>query len=553
MYQLYEHQQKSINEIFVKFQTNQRVLYQLPTGGGKTIIFTFLSKKWIETTKKKVLVLCHRIELINQTINSLNQLSITCEAVEAKTKLLKHNSDVYVAMVQTAANRLKVNPEFFKDIDLIIIDECHWLIFDKIFNYFPFAKILGCTATPVLTKKITYFKCQHCKTEYDNFIECCNNDTVEWNRPYTMSEIYNDIVVGASISDLINDGKLVTDLNFVIDYVDTSKLKIDNKTNDYSTQSLDETYNSENAIFNCVLNYEQICKDKKTLVFNSTTKSNLLIYQRFKDAGYNVRLFDTVNTNESGNRKELIKWFRDEPDAILCNVGTFTTGFDETTVQAIILNTSTQSLSLFLQMVGRGGRSSNKIYKDNFIVIDGGKNISKHNEWSDNSRDWKRIFFKGLTKPKAKNEPLEITQQCPSCGYIMSKSIDLCPECNFEFLAKEKKEKLESNSIAKPIGKMPLPNGHKIYEYTKRNNQDLSFALRILVNQIFDLFIFYKITKEQYIGNLKDGRLKHKLEQLVTPCYVILVFKTDLESNSNRTKEYLINKIITKLNKHYGE
>ena len=549
--QLYEHQQKSIDEISQKFETNQRVLYQLPTGGGKTIVFSFLSKKWIELTQKKVLVLCHRVELVNQTIGSLNQLSITCEAVEAKTKHLKHNCDVYVAMVQTASNRLKVNPGFFKDIDLIIIDECHCLIFEKIFNYFPFAKILGCTATPVLNKKITFYKCQHCKKIGEAI--CCGEEPIEWTRPYTMSEIYQDIVIGASISDLISDGKLVTDLNFVIDYVDTSKLKIDNKTNDYSTQSLDETYNSENAIFNCVLNYEQTCKGKKTLVFNSTTKSNLLIYQRFKDAGYNVRLFDTVNTKESGNRKELIKWFRDEPDAILCNVGAFTTGFDETTVQAIVLNTSTQSLSLFLQMVGRGGRASNKIYKDNFIVIDGGKNISKHNEWSDNTRDWRRIFFEGLTKPKAKKEPLDVTQQCISCGYIMSKAVDVCPGCGYEFIAKEKKEKVESDTIAKPLGKMPLPNGQKIYEYTKRNNEDLSFALRILVNQIFDLFIFYKITKEQYIGNREDGRLKRKLEQLSTPCYMMLVFKTDLVSNSNRTKEYLINKIITKLNKHYGE
>ena len=66
----FEHQQKSIDEIFLKFQTNQRVLYQLPTGGGKTFVFSFLTKKWVEKTNKKVLILCHRIELVNQPIAS---------------------------------------------------------------------------------------------------------------------------------------------------------------------------------------------------------------------------------------------------------------------------------------------------------------------------------------------------------------------------------------------------------------------------------------------------------------------------------------------------
>ena len=70
----YEHQQKSINEILEKFQTNQRVLYQLPTGGGKTFVFSFLTKLWVEKTNKKVLILCHREPLINQTVKSLNEI-----------------------------------------------------------------------------------------------------------------------------------------------------------------------------------------------------------------------------------------------------------------------------------------------------------------------------------------------------------------------------------------------------------------------------------------------------------------------------------------------
>ena len=242
--QLYEHQQNSVNEILEKFQINQRLLYQLPTGGGKTIVFSFLAKYWIEKTNKRVLILCHRIELVNQTIASLNRIGLTCESVTSKVTKLKHNCNVYVAMIETANNRLVKNNEFFKDVDLIISDECHILIFDKIFKYFPFSKILGCTATPIVLKKITFFKCQHCKTKYENLQQCCNDEVIEWTRPFTLSEIYQDIIVGASIQDLIDDGKLVQDLSFIKNYTDNSKLKIDSKSGDFSEASMNDAYNS---------------------------------------------------------------------------------------------------------------------------------------------------------------------------------------------------------------------------------------------------------------------------------------------------------------------
>jgi superfamily II DNA or RNA helicase len=549
----FEHQQKSIDEIFLKFQTNQRVLYQLPTGGGKTFVFSFLTKKWVEKTNKKVLILCHRIELVNQTIASFNQIGLTCEALTSKTKKLKHNCNVYVAMVQTADNRLNVNDNFFKDVDLVICDECHILIFDKVFKYFAFSKILGVTATPIVLKKITFFKCKHCKTVYEDLTHCCNDEVIEWTRPFTMSEIYQDIVVGASINDLINDGKLVQEISFIKNYADNSKLKIDNKSGDFSESSMNDAYNSEDALFNVVLNYKEICEGKKTMVFNASSKSNLLVYEKFKAEGFNVKLSDSVNKCE--NRKQVVEWFKSTPNAILCNVGQFTTGFDVTDVEAVILNRPTNSLSLFLQMVGRGGRSTNKIYKDNFIVIDGGNNIERHNEWSDTTRDWKKIFFNGLQKEKEKAKKVELDdlQTCEACGAYFPKAIDVCPECQTEVVKKEKViNKIESNLITTPIKKIPTPNPEKIYLYTLSINEDLNFAYRIMINQTFDLFRYYRVSKEQYLSNLNDGRLDKKILEIVKYCYSIFNSKHDLVSGVHRTHKYLINKIKEKLASYYG-
>jgi ribosomal protein L40E len=239
-------------------------------------------------------------------------------------------------------------------------------------------------------------------------------------------------------------------------------------------------------------------------------------------------------------------------------VAQFTTGFDVTDVEAIILNRPTNSLSLFLQMVGRGGRSTTKIYKDSFILIDGGNNIERHNEWSDPTRDWKKIFFGGLDKEKEKAKKIELDnlQICENdeCGAYFPKAIDVCPECNTEVLRKKREiNKTESDLITEPIKKIPPPNAEKIYLYTLSQNEDLNFAWRILINKIFDLFIYYRVSKEKYQSALNSGELDKKIKKMVTQCYFVLKSKNDLNSGVERTIQYLVNKVKIKLENKYGK
>lgn len=550
----FPYQEKSINEIFEKFNTCNRVLLQLPTGAGKTFVFSFFAKLWLENYGGKILILCHREELINQTFASLNQIGITCETVTSKTKRLSHSAQVYIAMIESINNRLQKNPNYLPNVGLIINDECHILVFSKVFNYFKNAKILGCTATPVVLKKITFYKCIHCKTKYDALQTCCGTEVMEWTRPFTMSEIYEDIVVGASIGELIKLGNLVQEITFVRTSADTSNLKVDAKTGDYTEQSMTEAYGTDTALFNVVKNYEEIALGKKTIIFNPTSKVNLFVYQKLKEAGHNVRMYDSTNKELSGNRKALVKWFKETPDAILSNVNVFTTGFDVTDVEAILVNRKTLSLSLYHQMVGRGGRSTKLIYKDRFLHIDGGGNIELHNEWSDNSLDWRRIFFEGLSKEKekSKKESIEDVQGCEQCGFLMPKNVDICPSCGFEHKPKVKTIK-ESESVAMPIRKIPPPNAERIYQYTLSQNEDANFAWRILINQVFDMFFYYRVTKESYIRARESGELNKKLNKMIRECYFILYSKSDLPRGTNRTIKYLIDKTLIKLEKHYGE
>lgn len=548
----FDYQKSGLNEIWTKLKPNNKLLYQLSTGGGKTFIFSFLAKHWIAKKKTRILILCHRTELIDQTIKSLNQIGVTCEAVTSKTKKLSHSSDVYVAMVETANNRIKSNPFFFKEVGLLIVDECHILIFDKIFPHFPQSKILGCTATPVILKRVKFFRCKYCKTTHESETECCNTATDEWSRPFTLSEIYEDIVCGPNIDELIKRDRLVREISFVEKYIDESQLKTDSD-GEFTGASLDEQYSSDNAMFNVLLNYETRCKGKKTMIFNSSGKVNLLLYDKFKEAGHNVKMFDSVNKEQSGNRKEVIKWFKDHNnrDAVLLNVGVFTTGFDVTDVEAIILNRATASLSLFLQMVGRGGRVTDVIYKDNFILIDGGGNIDRHQEWSDPTRNWDRIFREGIGKEKMRKEDALDIQGCDQCGFLYMKSEPCCPECGFKIEPKPKSEKEESTSVLLPIKEIPLPNGEKIYKYTISRNENINFAFKVLISQIVDMFIFYRVTKQQYESAKKRGELNKKVKKMIQKCYFTLLSKPDIKANNHRTINNLLERTIEKLDKYY--
>lgn len=547
----YPDQQKSIDEIFEEFKTKKRILYQLSTGGGKTAIFSFIAKRFIKQEKKRVLVLAHREELITQTLKTLRTIGVTCESVIASKKKLQHNSDCYVAMIQTIKNRLKNNEEFVENIGLIIVDEAHIDLHKEIFDYFPEADILAVTATPISLKKINFSRCSVCKKDYDTVVQCCGFETYEYTRNFTYSEIYENIIIGKSISGLIMDDRLVRDLNYEIGNIDRSSFSIDAKTGDFDKQSTDKYFGE----FNVVKNYEEICKGEKTIVFNSSTSTNLSTYQYFLDAGYeNVRMLDSVNTKKS-ERKPMLEWFKNTPGAILLNCGVLTAGFDEPTIQAVILNRATLSLSLFLQMVGRGGRKCDYIYKPHFKVIDGGGNIqyfaAKYGgtgKWSD-EYDWESIFHGQNDKPRPKKEALESTKLCENCECLIAKNALECEECGFIFQEKQK-EKTFSDEVAVLVDEIPLPNGKKIVEYCKRSGKDRNFAWLILQNNILDLFIRHSVTFGTYQKTERNGKFEQSIRRIIKEPYQSIQ-GSELECGTMRTKAWVINKIKSKLEKYY--
>jgi superfamily II DNA or RNA helicase len=359
--ELYDYQQDAIDKIFEKLEGNPEkynLLYQLPTGGGKTVIFSEIAKRYIKETNKKVLILTHRIELCGQTSNMLNEFGVKNKVINQKVKNLPDQEEFmcFVAMVETLNNRLHDEKLEMEQVGLVIIDEAHYNSFRKLFQFFDKAVILGVTATPLSS-----------------------------NIKLPMKDNYKELIVGHSIASLIEKGFLskATTYNYDVN-LGSLKVGIDG---DYTVSSSDQLYGNYLMQEKLMGAYEEVSKGKKTLIFNNGINTSRAVYMLFANAGYDIRHLD--NTNSEQERREILQWFKHTPNAILTSVGILTTGFDEPTVETIILNRATKSLTLYHQMIGRGSRILPD--KNNFQVVDLGNNAHRFGLW-DSYVNWHDIF-----------------------------------------------------------------------------------------------------------------------------------------------------------------
>ncbi|WP_339699895.1 DEAD/DEAH box helicase family protein [uncultured Marixanthomonas sp.] len=357
---LYNYQKGAISKIFKSFEEapeDYHLLYQLPTGGGKTVIFSEIVREYLRTRNKKVLVLTHRIELCKQTSKMLTEFGVVNKVINSTANLDDQDQySCFVAMVETLNNRLRDNMLDISDIGLVIIDEAHYNSFTKLFKYFEKSFLLGVTATPLSS-----------------------------NIELPMKDNYDELIVGESIPSLIENEFLARALNYSYNVGLTSLVVGSN--GDYTVQSSDDLYTGTDMLSRLLQAYEERSKGKKTLIFNNGINTSLYVYDTFKRAGYPVMHLD--NTASKKERKMILKWFRETPDAILTSVSILTTGFDEPTVDTIILNRATRSLTLYYQMIGRGSRVTNN--KSTFNVIDLGNNFYRFGAWGEDL-DWQRIF-----------------------------------------------------------------------------------------------------------------------------------------------------------------
>jgi len=396
---LRDYQLTVVGSILASFRRgNKRVVMCLSTGGGKTRIFTYMVKRHIEKGGR-VLVITDRKELLSQAGGSFHSFGIKPEMITAGSSP-DLTLSCHVAMIETLSRRAEDYATFIASRSMVILDECHRSAFDKIFPYFgKDTFVIGATATPYRTGK---------QPSLDLF--------------------YTDIIQVIDTPELIKKGFLSDAETYGLPIDLTGIKKV---AGDYDPKAMANRYEERKVYEGVIENYNRICPNTKTLAFAANIESCKSLCDKMLQSGLNARHLDSNMTDYE--RKEILDWFKTVKDGILCSVGILTTGFDQPDVQTIILYRATTSLPLFLQMVGRGSRTTET--KSKFTILDFGNNIKTHDFWEAN-RTW--TLHKVEKKKKQDVAPVK---SCIKCNAMLPVRSSSCKYCGHVFVKSPKQQR----------------------------------------------------------------------------------------------------------------
>ena len=371
---LRQHQAEAKDKIFKAWRSNASVMLQMPTGTGKTYLFTSIIKDLLRTYKEarkeiNILVVAHRTELIDQISVTLTRFGIPHGFIQgAREQHFWRRVQVGSIMsLLTEKNYLNTQRQRF---DYIIVDEAHHSLaetYTRLFNLFPDAKKLGVTATPWRFNNESFLK------------------------------LYQALIPSRQISWFIDQG-ILSDFDYVSIKPDSEIQRLVDKTKiaqtgDFINADLDTTFNNMRIRSKLYESYKRFAPGRKGIIYAINRAHALKIAELYSRHNVNAVAIDCETPK--CERQSIIERFKQGDIKVLVNVDIFTEGFDCPDVSFIQLARPTKSLALYLQQVGRGLRIS--AGKERTIILD---NVGLYNYFGlpDANRDW-QYYFKGLTAP----------------------------------------------------------------------------------------------------------------------------------------------------------
>ena len=347
----------------------------MPTGTGKTVVLASLVKQYLNRDADcSVLIVAHRIELIEQTGTFLNHFGIDYGVIAGgkRPAVLKR---VMVASVQTLSKNLDID----LSPSLVVIDEAHHALaktYQMLWAAWPEAKFLGLTATPY-------------RMSGDGF-----------------TDLFEVLVDSWSVKQFIADGWLSPYDYYSIRPDSEEQQEIDSlrkrgADGDFQMKELREKLDVRPSIERLFESFERFAFDKKGIIYAIDIAHAEHIAEFYSLQGVNAVAISSKTPAKE--RAEVIRTFKDENRIqILVSVDLFSEGFDCPDVKFIQMARPTLSLAKYLQMVGRGLRPCHG--KQCCTIID---NVGLYRTFGLPSvdRDW-GAFFLGNEELGMRNEEL---------------------------------------------------------------------------------------------------------------------------------------------------
>lgn len=320
---------------------NRITLLVLPTGCGKTIVFSKIIEDQVKVGER-ALVLAHRGELLDQAADKLSKSTgLMCATEKAEESCLGSWFRVAVGSVQSLMREKRLK-QFPKDyFDTIIVDEAHHVLSDgyqRVLNHFD-AKVLGVTATPD-------------RGDMRNLGQYFQSLAYEYTLPKAIKEGYLSPIKAQTIP-------------IKLDLTGVGMQSGDFKAGDIGTALDPYLYQiADEMVKNCM--------DRKTVVFLPLIKTSQKFTQILNSKGFAAA---EVN-GDSKDRAEILADFDSGKYNVLCNSMLLTEGWDCPSVDCIVVLRPTKVRSLYCQMVGRGTRLHPE--KDNLLLLDFLWHTEKH-------------------------------------------------------------------------------------------------------------------------------------------------------------------------------
>lgn len=304
-------------------------LIVLPTGAGKTVVFSTIAAQNIG----KTLILVHREELLQQAADKLHAVTGIVAGIERGRHRGGSGCEVVISTIQSMDRRMK---RFLPDeFSLIICDEAHHILaaqWRRVLAHFSgCAKVLGVTATPDRGDK------------------------------KGLGEFFESIAYEASLKDLIEMGYLSRIRAMRLDLgVDISRI-----SSRFGDLCDDEVANALLPVLRGLAkSITRVASERKTLLFLPRIDISQKLSEMLAEEGIESRHVSGV----SDDRKEILKWYASPGPKALCNSMLLTEGYDEPSIDAICCLRPTKSRALYSQIVGRGTRPYPG--KDHLLIID---------------------------------------------------------------------------------------------------------------------------------------------------------------------------------------
>src|SRR5437870_4032084 len=304
-----------------------RPLLVLPTGTGKTIIFALL----VQRRGGRALVRAHRDELIQHAVGKLHVVAPTLPLGVVQAEQDRHDASIVIASVQTLSRRTRLT-RLVPDFQTIVIDEAHH------------------APAPTYRRILEYCRAWH----PDGPLVVGVTATPERGDHHSLRPVFDRIVYQKTLLEMMQAGYLV-DLRALQVLLQADFDALRTQQGDFVETELETLLLAANAPAQVLAAFQAHAADRKALLFTPTVALAYAMAATFCAAGIAAEALD--GTTPLATRRAILQRLHTGTTRVVANCAVLTEGFDEPSVDCIIIARPTQSAVLYQQMLGRGTRT----------------------------------------------------------------------------------------------------------------------------------------------------------------------------------------------------